>query len=230
MYKKNIKKLNTFPIISNIELFSKIQKRILLSEQVMRNEIKKHKNFFFFVFQVIHDIRFSYLDMKKYKKQNNLVRYERKVAPRMQLRIFALYSRLLRNGEAGIAKKIISRVIVLLTENTVEHSGCKVLNNVLRYLEPSVGLLVYRRGRKFYRMPVPLWPCRKYFLAAKFLVVGAKRRQKLLRVSFMEALFLEIIDVKNRKGDCFTLKFFKKFRTYLLQVSDQKWRMKKRKF
>jgi len=224
------KKIKSFPIVTNFELFSKIQKRILISEQVMCNEVKKHKNFFFFVFQVIHDIRFSYLDMKKYKKQNNLVRYERKVAPNMQLRIFALYSRLLRNGESGIAKKIVSNVIVLLTENTSQHRGCKVLNDVLRYLEPSVGLLVYRRGRNFYRMPVPLWPCRKYFLAVKFLVVGAKRRQKLLRVSFMEALYLEIMDVKIRKSDCFTLKFFKKFRTNLLQISDQRWRMKRRKF
>lgn len=229
MKKKHKKKINFFPILFNMHLFSNTQNRILMADQVMRNKIKTYKNFFFFVFQIVHNIRFSYLDMKKYKKQNNLIRYERKVAPQMQLRIFALYSRLLRNGESGIAQKILSRVIVLLTENTREHSGCKVLNDVLRYLEPTVGLLIYRRGRKKYRMPLPVWPCRKYFIAAKFLVVGAKFRQKLLRISFMEALFLEILDVKARKSDCFTLKFFKKYRTNLLQVSDQKWRMKRRK-
>lgn len=224
-----IKKIK-IPVISNISLFSKIQKRILLSQRLMRLELKTHKNFFFFVFQIVHNIRFSYKEMKKYKKNNSIVRYERKVAPIAHLRIFALYSRLLKHGKAGLAQKILSRVIVLLTENSKERSGCKVLNAVLRYLEPSVGLLVYRRGLKFYRMPIPLWPNRKYFLAANFLMRGAKRRQKLLRVSFMEALFYEVLDVRLRKSDCFTLKIFKRFRKNILKVESQKWRIKKRRF
>jgi len=79
-------------------------------------------------------------------------------------------------------------------------------------------------------MPVPLWPSRKRFLAAKFLIQGAKRRQKLYRFSFLLALYYEILDVYAKKKDCFTLKIFKKYRKDILKVENQAWRNKKKRF
>ena len=211
-------------------IYVRMQKRIRMCEQLMQMEIKKQKKFFVWIFHIIKVPRFLLGQLQRQVKKKQIVRYERRTAPVFNLRLYALYVAVLRDGKASKAQNIISKVIILLTENSQEHSGCLVLNRVLRYLEPGVGLLIYRRGRNLYRMPIPLWPSRKRFLAVKFLMKGARRRQKLENFSIILALFYEILDVYQKKRDCFTLKIVKKYRQRILKAEAQSWRVKKRKF
>jgi len=145
-----LKKTKKFPVLLNLILYSKLKKRITIFNQVNKQKIKKHKTFFIWFFHIISLPRYSLAKMQTKLKNKQIVRYERRTAPVINLRIFSLYSAIMKHGKASLARSILQKVIICLTENTKEHSGCSVLNNVLRFLEPGVGLLVYRRGRNFF--------------------------------------------------------------------------------
>ena len=214
----------------NIKLYSIIKNRIQRFTLINNLRTEKEKVFFAWAFNVIHAPKYSFLKLKKHLKKTQVLRIERRTAPDINLRLYSLFAGIMRHGKAARARNILSKVIILLTETCKERSGCTVLNGVLAYLEPAVGLLTYRRGRNFFTMPIPLWPSRKKFLAAQFLLKGARRRQKLYRFSFILALYYEILDLHHKNANSFSLKIFKKYRKMVRNVENQAWRSKKKKF
>lgn len=215
----------------DFRLFQQYKRQIQIYQEFSEKLWLKNKSFFFWVFNVTYIPKYSLLKLNsKGLRKTKVLRYARRTAPTLNLRLYSLYAAILKNGNAIRAKNLISKVIILLTENCIEKSGCKVLNSVLRFLEPAIGILKYRRGRNFYKMPIPLWPQRKKFLAAKFLVRGTRQRQRVYRNSFLLALYDEIRDVHDRKVDSFTLKIVKRYRKTVLKIENQSWRAKKRKF
>jgi len=214
----------------NIKIYSNIKARIQRFNLLNNLQVEKEKIFFSWAFNVIHAPKYSFLKLKKHLKKKQVLRVERRTAPDINLRLYSLFAGIMRDGKAARARNILSKVIILLTETCKERSGCTVLNNVLSFLEPAIGLLSYRRGRNFFTMPVPLWPSRKKFLAAQFLLKGARRRQKIYRFSFILALYYEILDLHNKNSNSFSLKIFKKHRKMIRNVENQAWRSKKKKF
>lgn len=219
-----------YPIKLDVSLYLRYKKKIINFSNLNRDYLSKINFFFFWIFNVIKGPRFSFLKLKNRVTNNGIVKFNRKNAPIKNLRIYSLYSRIMKHGKSEKAKNLILKVIILLTETTQEKSGCFVLNKVLESLEPAVGLLVYRRGLNFYNMPVPLWPARKMFLASQFLVKGIKRRQVVQRCSFLSAFYFEILDIYTKKADSYTLKIFYKYRKDILKVEAQAWRTKKKQF
>ena len=126
--------------------------------------------------------------------------------------------------------RLLLNLLILLTENTPGHSGCQALYRVLQRIAPTLGLLTYRRGPTVYAMPVPLWPARRHFLAARFLIGGARRRQRVDRTSFLLALYGEVMDVLEQKYDSFTLKLSRHYQNRILRAEPQVWRVRKRLF
>lgn len=214
----------------NIKIYSNLKKRIQQFVFLNNLQVRKEKNFFAWAFHIIHTPRYSFLKLKKQLKKKQLLRVERRTAPDVNLRLYSLLAGILKHGKAARARIILSKVIILLTETCKERSGCTVINAVLSFLEPAVGLLTYRRGRNFFTMPVPLWPSRKKFLAAQFLLKGARRRQKIYRFSFILALYYEILDLHHKNSNSFSLKIFKKYKKMIRNVENQAWRSKKKKF
>ena len=158
------------------------------------------------------------------------VRYERRTAPALNLHFYAFFAALVRHGQVHRAHSIVTQLVILLTENTPGHSGCRALYTVLKRIAPTLGLLTYRRGSTTYAMPVPLWPARCHFLAARFLIGGARRRQRVDRTSFLLALYGEVMDVLEQKHDSFTLKLSRYYQNRILRAESQMWRVRKRFF
>jgi ribosomal protein S7 len=214
LYQKYLSRLKKFRTITPVRT---------LAEQI----------FFQWIFRVRHVSRFALRYWQRGNRRRGggiVLRYERRTAPAMNLQFYALFAALVRHGNVHKAHSIVTQLIILLTENVPDHSGCKALYTALHRITPTLGLLTYRRGPTFFSMPVPLWPARRHFLAARFLLAGARRRQRLDRGSFLLALFDEVIDVLSQKYDCFTFKVVRHYQDRIVKSEAQAWRVRKRKF
>jgi ribosomal protein S7 len=192
---------------------------------------RRQRAFFAWVFRV-HRARRAALVRPSQAYAVRLFRpYARRAAPVVNLRCYALCAAIMRHGQTAQAQALLSNVLILLTETTPERSGCAVVSSVLRVLEPAADVLVYRRGRNFFSMPVPLWPARRTFLAVRFLLRGVRRRRRTQRLSFRLALYQEILAVRSRQPDCYALRVFRQHRRRVLACDEgQAWRARKRRY
>jgi len=131
-------------------LYQQLAQRIAQHKRAQLYLTPAERVLFAWVFRVRHAARFAFSPLRRVVTRcPPLVTTARRTAPTMNLRCYALYAAVMRHGKAAAAYKLISSVIILLTETVPLRSGCGVVNGVIRMLEPAVGLWVYRRGRNW---------------------------------------------------------------------------------
>jgi len=143
--------------------------------------------------------------------KNRTVRVITKVGPKLNLRANALVARLCRHGQRGRARRMLEETLRIVGELVgYDVAPTKILNSVLSLLEPPFEIKTYRRRWGVVNYPAPVWPQRKYFLAVKILICGARCQQKLVKQPFVTALAQELVLTFKKKSGGFSRAIYRK--------------------
>jgi len=113
-------------------------------------------------------------------------------------RVVSLFrKRLLRDGKASLASKILSQSFQQIEEIT-EKRGLDILCEAILNVQPVVEVKPQRRGGSVYQVPVEVSPERGVLLAMSWLAQAARQRGGRGMVSKLTA---ELIDASRKTGN-----------------------------
>lgn len=106
-------------------------------------------------------------------------------------------NRVMRKGKKTIARKIVYGVLDIIKERTKKEDPLEVFDNAIRNASPLLEIKAKRVGGATYQVPVEVKGERKFNLAIRWIIEGAKSKKgKPMR----EKLADEIIDASNNTG------------------------------
>jgi len=114
------------------------------------------------------------------------------------VRIISLFrKRLLKNGKASLARKILHESFQQI-EQITEKKGLDILCEAILNVQPIVEVKPQRRGGSVFQVPVEVSPERGILLALSWLAEAARQRGGRGMVSKLTA---ELIDASKKTGN-----------------------------
>jgi small subunit ribosomal protein S7 len=150
---------------------------------------------------------------KRKKKVKKLVSLGKSKAEQLfKINVFKTLSlKLLKKGKGRLAENLVNRMFFILRAKGVK-SPHKLISEIFTNLKNPLGIRLYKRGRKVFKVPYIVPLKRQYSTAARYLVYSAKvRTEKSIVVRLANA----ILEASKKRGLAF------KRRKQIRLVADQ---------
>ena len=121
----------------------------------------------------------------------------------LKINVFKTLSlKILKKGKARLAENLINKVFFVLRAKK-RRSPHRLLAEIFTNLKSSLGIRIYKRGRKVLRIPYMVPEKKQYSVAARFLVYSARARSEK---SIVLRLASAILEASKKKGLAFKRK------------------------
>jgi len=110
--------------------------------------------------------------------------------------------RILKNGKASIAQKILFQSLKFI-EQTTNQNGVEILKDAILNVTPLVEVKPQRRGGTVFQVPVEVSPARGTLVALSWLTESARERSGRGMIAKLAA---EILDASKKTGNSFRKK------------------------
>jgi small subunit ribosomal protein S7 len=138
---------------------------------------------------------------KRKKKVKKLVSLGKsKTEQLFKINVFKTLSlKLLKKGKGRLAENLVNRMFFILRAKGIK-SPHKLISEIFTNLKNPLGIRLYKRGRKVFRVPYIVPLKRQYSTAARYLVYSARVRTEK---SIVVRLANSILEASKKKGLAF---------------------------
>lgn len=105
-------------------------------------------------------------------------------------------NRVMKNGKKSVATRLVYDAIAMVEERA-KRPGIEVFETALKNVSPVMEVKPRRVGGATYQVPMEVAPFRRFALATRWLLAGARGRSGK---NFSEKLAGELLDASNNTG------------------------------